>query len=47
VNCYQLPCGCWQSDLAIYGTGGVFPCLRHGQVLIIGMTAGAQWQEAA
>lgn len=37
---YQLSCGHWQSDQDDYGIGGVFICLRHGRVVVIGMSTG-------
>ena len=39
TTCYQLACGCWQSDPAAYGIGGVYLCMDHGRVLIIGRTS--------
>lgn len=45
MNCYQLSCGCWQSDPREYEIGGILGCLRCNtlRTVIIGMTSRAEW----
>ena len=43
MNCYQLSCGHWRSEVPGYEIGGIMPCLKCNtlRALVIGMTTGA------